>query len=191
MRGPDHPRRALVAALTLLVALPRPAGASDEEPTPPRTVTTEPLAIVFARAFALEFEGRVGEGWTLFVQPSVVVGASRLTGADPDAPDRGFGGYGLGLTAGFRFFPFDVGPEGFFLSVFGSGAWATSSAVDGASVDGAGFGAGAMAGYTFILGGSFVLSLGAGAAYAEVHPSGAEVRREAQPAVRAGLGVAF
>ncbi len=183
--------RRLVGPLVALAVAPSAAVAEDGAAPAPRTLTTEPLAIVFARAFALEFEGRVAEGWTLFAQPSVVVGASRLSGVDPEAPDRGFAGYGLGVTLGARFFPFDPGPEGFFVSLFGSVAWATSSAVDGASVDGTGFGAGAMAGYTFILGGSFVLSLGAGAAYAELRPSAGDVRREAQPALRAGLGVAF
>jgi len=163
----------------------------DETP-PDNAITLEPLAVVFARAFALEYERHVAYGWSVFAQPSVVFGASRLTATTDEEVGRGFSGYGVGLTLGARFFPFDRGLEGFFASAFVSVAWATATTNDNVNLQSVGVGVGLMAGYTFILGGVFDLSLGAGASYFEVHfDSGQGVERGVQPAIRAAMGAAF
>ncbi len=185
----------LVASVPAARATPE-ATAIDGDAGPLNAIVFEPLAVVFARAFAVEYERRVAPHWSWFVQPSVVFGASRLStaGVGGDETARGFSGLGFGLTSGVRFFPLHPGLDGFFISAFVSGAWTTTTgAADTGTIgDAWGWGGGAMVGWTFLPSQVFDLSLGLGLALTDrhdaEHPDG---HFGVLPAIRVAVGAAF
>lgn len=164
----------------------RPASAHGEVETPRNVITLEPLAVVYARTIAVEYErgfGHVG----------VHVGtAMTLGGFDSGG---GKGNYlAIGVTLGMRFYPWSQAPEGPFAGPFGSVAWVDAD--DGTSQSaGVGWSVGGLVGWTWVLGSVFALSLGAGAAWYAYDVDGADGatvgRSGFLPALRLAVGAAF
>jgi hypothetical protein len=154
----------LVAALVAFA--PTVPAVRAEPATRPNALTIEPLAVVFARTIALEYERGIG-GWvSVFVQPSFVYGSSRVVSGDDNATTTTDGEYfAVGGTLGVRIFPWRAAPTGPFVSPFGGLAY-THARAGGDSASGLGWSVGGLIGYTFVLGSVFELSLGGGAAYA-------------------------
>lgn len=180
------PARSLARMLLAVpaIAMGTPAHA---EPTPDNAITLEPLAVVFARTIALEYERGVG-------RVGVHVGTA-LTLGGFDSGESSGDYLSVGATFGARIYPWSEAPAGAWVGAFGGLAWV--EAEDGTErSSGLGWSAGAMVGWTWILGSVFELSLGAGAAwYAyEVDDAGG---RDALgedgllPALRLAVGVAF
>ena len=168
-------------------------------------ITLEPLALVYARTIALEYErgfGTVG----LALATAVTLGDWSASGSSGDY-------LALGATLGVRFYPWTEAPAGPFIGPFGGIAWVDASG-GGEASSGIGWSVGALAGWSWTLGGGreqssgpsggpppdqssggFVLSLGAGAAWYAYDlelSSGASVGRQGfLPALRLAVGAAF
>jgi len=164
----------------------RPAWALGDDDTARNAITLEPLAVVFARTIAVEYErgfGHVG----------VHLGtALTLGGFDSDGRNGNY--LAFGVTFGVRFYPWSEAPEGPFGGPFGSIAWVDAD--DGTSQSqGLGWSVGGLVGWTWVLGSVFALSLGAGAAwyaYDVDGTDGATVGRNGfLPALRLAVGAAF
>jgi Protein of unknown function (DUF3575) len=183
---------ALLASLALQTLPERTALAESATSTardPLNTVTFSPMPLVFNRELDLEYERAVSDDFSLFVGPSLLLGTTTPCTCS-------YSGYGV--TGGARFFA-GRAPSGVFLGVFGT-AFSASVSPNGSSTSANGFAyeAGGMLGYTFIIGGHFDLSLGAGAAYAHeqltLSDAGNSVTVGSNgviPALRLALGVAF
>lgn len=156
-------------------------------------IATEPLALVFARTIALEYErgfGHVG----VHLSTALALGDFSLTESERS------GDYlSLGFTAGVRFYPWSEAPRGAFFGPFGTVAWIQAESRAGgetAETSGVGWAAGAMVGWTWVLGTSFVVSVGGGAAWYELAldpDAGDETsgRSGLLPALRLAVGAAF
>ena len=186
---------ALVGGLVAtLVALLVPARAAHAAPdTKPNALTIEPLAVVFARTIAIEYERGIG-GWvSVFVQPSFVYGSSRVVTTDGNATTTDGEYVAVGGTLGVRIFPWRAAPTGPFVSPFAGLAYTHASA-GGESASGLGWSVGGLIGYTFVLGSVFELSLGGGAAYAAYALEAGGKRfgdRGVLPAFRLAVGAVF
>ncbi len=183
---------ALVGAL---VAVAFAASAVRAEPArKPNALTIEPLAVVFARTIALEYERGIG-GWvSVFVQPSFVYGSSRVVTTEGNATTTTDGEYfAVGGTLGVRIFPWRAAPTGPFVSPFAGLAY-TRARTGGDSASGLGWSVGGLIGYSFVLGSVFELSLGGGAAYAAYALEAGGKRfgeRGVLPALRLAVGAVF
>lgn len=192
---------ALALVGVALVGLVSTAHAEPAEPeVRPNALTIEPLAVVFARTIALEYERGIG-GWvSVFVQPSFVYGSShvvRTTGdaADPTTATSTTDGeyFAVGGTVGVRIFPWHAAPTGPFVSPFAGLAYTHANA-GGESASGLGWSVGGLVGYSFVLGSVFELSLGGGAAYAayDVTAGGQRFGDDGVlPAFRLAVGAVF
>lgn len=161
---------------------------------PENAITFEPLAVVFARTIAVEYErgfGLVGVhgGLALALGDFATGGESGSSGTFR----------GVSVTIGARFYPWSRAPSGAFVGPFGSVAWVSAESAD-ATADGFGWSVGALAGWTLILGRSFDLSLGAGAGWYEATAQRSAVgelagesaaRSGLQPTLRLAIGAAF
>ncbi len=181
MRGLIAP---LVAALLTVAPTPRAQAAPRSQPA--NTLTVEPLAAIFTRTISLEYERAVTDLFTLYLAP-----AFTFDSVSSDGGDVSF--IAVGGAVGARFFPWSPAPTGLFFGPFAQLSWAEAERGD-AQADGVGFAAGALAGYTWLLGELFDLSLGVGAAYWDltVTVDGVdEGRRGVLPVARVAVGVAF
>ena len=183
---------ALVGALVAFVSVVPAVRAAPERK--PNALTIEPLAVVFARTIALEYERGIG-GWvSVFVQPSFVYGSSRVVTSEGNATTTTDGEYfAVGGTLGVRIFPWRAAPTGPFVSPFAGLAYTHASA-GGESASGLGWSVGGLIGYTFVLGSVFELSLGGGAAYAAYAIEAGGKRfggRGVLPAFRLAVGAVF
>lgn len=180
-------RGALCIAVILSIAAGPRVRADDEVDLPDNAITLEPLAVVYARTIALEYERGFG---TLGVHLGAAFTLGDFEG-DGESGDY----LAVGATLGVRFYPWSDAPGGAFVGPFGSLAWV--EAEDGGSrSEGLGWSAGAMVGWTWILGSVFVLSIGAGAAWyaydVDGADGGAKVGRSGLwPALRLAVGMAF
>jgi len=164
-----------------------PLGTLPEVLPEPNVLTVEPLGVVFAKTIALEYERRITHGFSLALSPAIALGDVTKTETN--------GSYlAFGVTLAARVYPWSAAPEGAFVSPFGGVAYVEADDGAGTSVDGIGWSAGGMVGYTFILGRFFVFSMGAGAAWIdqELHV-GAETsgKRGVYPALRLAIGGSF
>lgn len=164
----------------------KPAAAHGEVETPRNVITLEPLAVVYARTIAVEYEhgfGHVG----------VHIGSALTLGGFDSG--EGKGNYlAVGVTLGTRIYPWSDAPAGGFVGPFGSVAWVDAD--DGKTQSqGIGWSVGAMVGWTWLLGSVFALSLGAGAAWYSYEVDGADGatvgRSGFEPALRLAVGAAF
>jgi len=163
--------------------------ATTADPEPKNVITLEPLAVVFARTIAVEYERGIGR-FGLHLGGAVTLGGF-------DAADASGDYLALGVTLGVRFYPWSEGPIGAFVGPFGSLGWVSAESGD-ERASGLGWSVGAMAGWTWVFGSVFALSLGAGAVYSrhEIDPDGpggdpARGRSGFFPATRLGVGAAF
>lgn len=178
-------RPGLVGAIAAALCAPAVdavlSGAARAE-TPENALTLEPLAVVFARAIALEYERGIGP-------VGLALGAAVGLG---DVSHQSSGRSGdftaLGLTLSVRVYPWDLAPRGAFFGPFGSLGWVEAEAGD-RRASGLGWSVGALAGYTWILGTSFILSGGAGLAWYE-HEVG-DGESGLFPTLRLAVGAAF
>lgn len=139
-------------------ALPPDRAARDEAPG--NALVFEPLAVVFAKTIAVEYERRLTDGVSLALAPALAYGDVRGSGESPVT-----GSYlALGATLAVRFYPWSVAPEGAFIGPYGGVSWGSADAGD-ASASGLGWSVGGLAGYTWILGRFFVISGGLGASW--------------------------
>lgn len=164
---------------------PAPRGEVD----PRNAITLEPLAVVFARTIAVEYERGVGR-FGVHVGGAVTLG-------DFDAGESSGDYLALAATLGARFYPWSEGPIGAFVGPFASLGWVDAES-GGERASGLGWSVGAMAGWTWVFGSVFALSLGAGAVYYrhDIDPDGAggepaKGRSGFFPATRLGVGAAF
>lgn len=158
----------------------------DVADAPDSVITLEPLAVVYARTIALEYERGVGH-------VGLHLGAA-LTLGSFDLSERSGDYLGVAVTLGARFYPWTEAPAGPFIGPFASVGWV--EAQDGVQrASGVGWSVGAMAGWTWLLGSVFALSLGAGAAWYAYDIDGADGatvgRAGFLPAVRLAVGAAF
>lgn len=145
--------RTAAALAVLLVS----AAASAEAPVavaavverPKNSVTVNPAGLVFG-FFHVEYERRLGDRLSVFVEPSFF----RMS-------QQGGLLTGPGLTAGVRIYPFGKAVEGMFIApeLYATYLDRTYDSDEGKP----GFGAGAAVGYTFIFFNVIDLSLGLGA----------------------------
>ncbi|MFO0748044.1 MAG: hypothetical protein U1F43_20645 [Myxococcota bacterium] len=135
-------------------------GPAPEPPPPPNALVVEPLAVVFAKTIALEYERRLTTGFSLALAPALALGEIKGSGTDPAT--GGYKAFGVSLAA--RFYPWSTAPEGAFIGPYGGVAWVSADAGD-VTVTGLGWSLGGLAGYTWILGKFFVFSIGAGASW--------------------------
>ncbi len=163
-----------------------PGLASPSVEAPKNVITLEPLAVVYARTIALEYERGIGRvGLHL---------GSALTLGSFDSADSNGDYLAVAVTLGMRIYPWTDAPEGPFVGPFGSVAWVDAD--DGTTaVTGVGWSVGAMVGWTWLLGSVFALSLGAGAAwysYGIERADGTTAGHEGfLPALRLAVGAAF
>lgn len=181
---------AAVAAGAVGAARGAPPAEGAADPGPENAITFEPLAVVFARTIAVEYE----RGFDLV---GVHFGVALTLGDFATAGDNAQSGTfrGVALTFGARFYPWSRAPSGAFFGPFGSLAWVDAETGD-ATASGFGWSAGALAGWTLILGRSFDLSLGAGAAWYDANAQRAQgesdtARSGIQAALRLAIGAAF
>lgn len=180
---------AIVMALVASGADPGGA-AADRPPDPPaNALTIEPLAVVFAKTIALEYERRLTTGVTIAFGPVITLGETTTGGED--AVEGSYVAWGLDLTT--RFYPWSVAPAGAFIGPFAGVAWTSSEAGDRVS-EGFGWSLGGLAGYTWILGKYFVFSVGAGAAWIDLDldvDGESRGKRGVYPALRLAIGGVF
>ena len=173
-----------------LAAVASAAGAGEARAAEPKNaITLEPLAVVFARTIAVEYErgfGAVGVH---------LGGAVTFGGFDSEAASGDYRAFAA--TLGVRIYPWSDAPIGAFGDLFGSLGWVSAASGD-ESAEGLGWSLGAMVGWTWVFGSVFALSLGAGAAYYahDVDPDGggsaqSEGRSGFFPVTRLGVGAAF
>lgn len=174
--------RSAHVALVVAAASCAPFVAMARAETPENALTLEPLAVVFARTIALEYERGFGP-------VGLALGAAVGLG---DVSHQSSGRSGdftaLGLTLSVRIYPWDLAPRGAFFGPFGSLGWVEAEAGD-RRASGLGWSVGALAGYTWILGTSFILSGGAGFAWYE-HEVG-DGESGLFPTLRLAVGAAF
>lgn len=191
--GPRPLRLLAVWAFTLVAGIGRAhegAPVPPPDPGPENAITFEPLAVVFARTIAVEYE----RGFDLV---GVHAGVALTLGDFATGGDNAQSGTfrGVALTLGARFYPWSRAPSGAFIGPFGSVAWVDAD-TGAATASGFGWSAGALAGWTLILGRSFDLSLGAGAAWYDATARRAQgesepTRSGVQAALRLAIGAAF
>jgi len=156
-------------------------------------IAIEPLALVFARTIALEYERGI-DHIGVHVSTALALGDFSIS-----EPERSGDYLSIGFTLGVRVYPWTEAPRGPFFGPFATIAWIEAKSRSGdqtAETSGFGWAAGAMVGWTWVLGTSFVVSVGGGAAWYElsldpddtVEPSG---RRGALPSLRLAVGAAF
>lgn len=163
--------------------------ARAREAGPRNAITLEPLAVVFARTIAVEYERGVGR-FGVHLGGAVTLG-------DFDAGETSGDYLALAATLGVRFYPWSEGPVGAFVGPYASLGWVDAES-GGERASGLGWSVGAMAGWTWVFGSVFALSLGAGAVYYrhDIDPDGAggepaKGRSGLFPATRLGVGAAF
>lgn len=155
------------------------AGATSR---PTRTITANPLGLAVG-VFNVEYEQATSEKMTFFVGPQYYgwsLGQISLAS------------YGVG--GGLRFFVSGTAPEGFFVSPGLSIAYASADFGNDVSSTAAAWSLTGLAGYTWIFGDVFDLSLGLGAQYmsSKLESGGREAGFSGVlPALRFSLGAAF
>ena len=151
---------------------------------PDNAITLEPLAVVFARTIALEYErgfGPVGVALAAAVGLGDIAHKSTETTGDFNA---------FGVTLSVRVYPWDSAPRGAFFGPYATMAWVEAKGDgDEGTASGLGWTVGAMAGYTWLLGRSFIVSAGAGVGWFE-HDVGVG-ESGLLPALRLAVGAAF
>lgn len=155
--------RPLLPSLLVVAALtPASTCFAERRRAPPNVVTTNPLATVLAGTANVEYERAIAPWASLFVGPQVQFGYGVLlrSGADDKI-------FGLGLSAGARFYVFGDAPRGFFLSPQLDIAYVTLRR-GSAEGSGAGFGIAALIGYQWLVADHFAISLGIGGRYLAV-----------------------
>ncbi|MCC6621068.1 MAG: hypothetical protein IT385_07420 [Deltaproteobacteria bacterium] len=170
------------------------ARAADPKPGPApeplaNALTLEPLAVVFAKTIALEYERRLSSGVSLALGPVVTLGETTTGGDEP--VEGTYVAWGLNLAV--RFYPWSVAPAGAFVGPFAGVAWTSAEAGDSLA-EGVGWSVGGLAGYTWILGRYFVFSVGAGAAWSDMDLDVDGERRGKQgvyPSLRLAIGGVF
>jgi hypothetical protein len=183
--------RVLVGCVLLFAVVGSRQTARADNDHPPRTshaISIEPLGVVLARTIGLEYElglGHVG----LFVGAGVTLGD--LTVAAPVARSGTYSA--VGFTFGARFYPWTQAPAG---PYFGPTASFSRVFADSGmdSVAGSSWSVGAMAGWTWLLGRSFELATGIGAAYFDRGfdaPSSGRASSGVRPLLRLAVGAAF
>ncbi len=192
--GPPTGRCAsLLVALTFALGPSGAWAAPGDGDIARNVIATEPLALVFARTIALEYERGIGHVG-VHVSTALALGDFSLTESDRT------GDYlSVGFTAGVRVYPWSEAPRGAFFGPFATVAWIQAESRSGdesAETSGVGWAAGAMVGWTWVLGTSFVVSVGGGAAWYELAldaDDGADTsgRRGLLPALRLAVGAAF
>jgi hypothetical protein len=163
------------------------ARAAEDEELPDNVITLEPLAVVYARTIALEYERAFGP-------IGIHVGAAFTLG-DFDGGGQSGDYLAIGGTLGVRFYPWSDSPAGAFVGPFGSLAWVEAKDGD-TRTEGMGWSVGAMVGWTWVFGSVFAFSLGGGAAWYDYTVDGtggrdAVGRSGVYPALRLAVGVAF
>jgi len=176
----------IMAAGLILGGGMQPVWADGVDDTPRNVITLEPLAVVYARTIAVEYEHG-------FEHIGVHLGTA-LTLGGFDSSESSGNYLAVGVTLGVRFYPWSDAPEGPFAGPFGSVAWVDAD--DGTSQSqGLGWSVGGLVGWTWVLGSVFALSLGAGAAWYAYDVDGAGGttvgRSGLLPALRLAVGAAF
>jgi len=184
---------ATLALGAITAAGPEVAGGPRDAAPPPNALTLEPLAVVFAKTIALEYERRLTPGFAVAFGPQITLGETTTGGAadDPATRDGSYVAWGLNLMA--RFYPWSVAPAGAFVGPFGGVAWTTAEAGD-STTEGFGWSLGGLAGYTWILGKHFVFSVGAGAAWIDLDlevDGETRGKRGVYPSLRLAIGGVF
>jgi len=156
--------------------------AAETSARPTRTVTANPLALAFG-IFSIEYEQAIADRqMTFFAGPTYY----------------SWSGLGLDLTAygangGIRYFFKGTAPEGFFVSPELSLLYTTAGEGDDAA-SAMSWGLSGIAGYTWIFGDVFDLSLGLGAGYQNYEVKVGNLTAGSSgvvPAGRLALGAAF
>lgn len=172
--------RVLCGVGVALVAGPR--GGVARAAGPENAITLEPLAVVFARTIALEYERGFGPvGLALGAALGLGDIAHRSSNTDGDF-------MALGLTLSVRVYPWDLAPRGAFFGPFGTLGWVEAEAGE-TRASGFGWSLGALAGYTWLFGTSFIVSGGAGLAWYE-HEVG-DGESGLLPTLRLAVGAGF
>lgn len=154
--------RTIAIRFAVLAAAAVPVAASAQEMSPAQppqveeqralnTITVNPLALLFG-TINFEYERATSPHLSVFVGPSyssLSDGAQTVTG--------------VGGSAGLRLFPGGLAPEGFFVGPTFQMAYAGSDVPGSPSA--LVWGAGGILGYTWLIGGFFDVSIGAGAQY--------------------------
>lgn len=180
---------ALVAALALVLAAapaPGPLGKMPETLPEPNALTLEPLAVVFAKTIALEYERRITHGFSLALSPAVALGDVTKGETEGDY-------FAFSVTLAARIYPWSPAPSGAFVSPFGGIGYVEASHA-GQHSSGVGWSAGGIVGYTFILGRFFVFSIGGGAAWIDQErelEGATRGKRGIYPALRLAIGGVF
>ncbi len=165
------------------------AGPDAGRPGPRTAITFEPLGAIYARAFAIEVEQRVAPRWTVLLQPALILASQAATGADGVV--SGETSLVGSATLGCRYFLVGQGLDGLFLGPLLTASFGGFARSSDATTPVA-LAAGALGGYTFLLGQTFLLSTGVGAQYhARVdagRPAGGD---RVLPLLRLAIGAAF
>ncbi len=171
-----------LSACLMVGSLAAPSHAAPPEDSPDNAITLEPLAVVFSRTITLEYErgfGPVGLALAGALGLGDIAHTSSQTSGDFIA---------LGLTLSVRIYPWDLAPRGAYIGPYSTLMWVEAEA-GGHSESGVGWSVGALVGYTWLLGTSFVVSGGVGLGWYE-HEVG-EGESGLVPALRLALGAAF
>lgn len=148
----------------IVLAVATAALMQAEEGPGANAIVMEPLAVVFAKTFVLEYERRVTPGVSLALAPAVSYGEAQGSAAEGETPKSGQH-WAVGATLAMRLYPWSRAPGGAFIGPFGGLAWAWTDIDPATDTKGFGWSVGGLAGYTFILGKSFACSLGLGASW--------------------------
>jgi hypothetical protein len=170
-------------------AAPIPRAVAHASPSPTTALTFEPLGPILARAFAVELEQRLSPGWSLAIQPAALFASHGVSDAEGAVRTEEAIVWSASLHA--RAYLLGDGLDGLFVGPVVT--WTVGgfrpSAGDARPMA---IAAGGLIGYSLVLGGTFLLSTGAGAQYhARVDGDRSRGDDRAVPLLRLAIGAAF
>ncbi len=174
-----RPRAAQVVLVLAGLVLSAPAAAQDAPEIPEWTLQVDPLTTALGFVH-LQVERRLSDSFSVYAGPHLHLFDGLL---DQESGDS-YRGYGA--EAGLRWFFLGGAPQGFWAQVRGVVAHITPST----DVSGVGGYVSALAGYTAIFDGWFVLAGGLGLQYMHYHVDGIGPKG-ILPAAHTTIGVAF
>jgi hypothetical protein len=164
-----------------------PSSPAADAPAPAEPESGANLVALDVLSLAVHFERSFASWLTLYAGPRAFLFGFGDSFRDDDV-------FTVGLDLGLRFFVVGRAPEGFWFSPNGGLGFASVDSSLGDAEQTLGWWAGGLAGYTWIFGRSFVLSVGGGANYVDMTARFGGVRfgfRGALLAARAAVGWSF
>lgn len=161
-----------------------PASALAQRDARPRNIVViHPLSLITGY-LDLEYERALGDFFSLYAAPGAIFSRTRYLDGTSS-----LGVFSASLDVGGRIFPLRRSPSGFFIDL-GFGAYGSNFNAEYRE-RGLGWRGLVGLGYTLVLGGHFVASLGAGAQFTSFKPDRGATESEVYPTLRFALGGAF